>query len=106
MGLCPTQSRCRPGLAPGPITTGCNCFARCWLSAFFSNTTVTEYGSRRKAGTTVVEAALLRRDLPWRGRRVDQVGGKLGVAHLSVVHRFLLHGAVAADAVGQRKDFD
>ena len=49
---------------------------------------------------------LLRRDLPRRGRRVDEVGGELGVARFGVVHRFLLHRAIAADAVRQRQDFD
>ena len=52
------------------------------------------------------QSALLRRDLPRRGRRVDEVGGELRVARLGVLHRLLLHRAVAADAVGQRQQFD
>src|SRR5262245_55611521 len=49
---------------------------------------------------------LLRCDLPWRGRRGGEIGGELGVARLGVFHRLFLHGAVAADAVGQREQFD
>src|ERR1700712_1866791 len=45
---------------------------------------------------------LLRRDLARRRRRVDEVGGELGVADLGVLHRLLLHRAVATDAVRQR----
>src|SRR6266496_1994819 len=45
------------------------------------------------------EGRLLRRDLARRGRRVDEVGGELGVAGLGVLHRLLLDRAVAADAI-------
>src|SRR3954454_23199283 len=51
-------------------------------------------------------AALLRCDLAWRGRRADEVGGQLRVACLGVLHGLLLAGAVAADGVGQRENFD
>jgi hypothetical protein len=45
--------------------------------------------------------ALLRRNLPWRRRRVDEVGGQLRIARLGIRNRFLLDRAVAADSVGQ-----
>src|SRR5262245_36602252 len=44
------------------------------------------YGSRLKAGTTAKLGALLRRHLPWRRRRVGEVGGELGVAGLCLFH--------------------
>ena len=50
--------------------------------------------------------SLLRRDLPWRGRWIDEVGGQLRVARFGVLHGLLLHRAVAAHAVGQREHFD
>ena len=51
-------------------------------------------------------AALLRRDLARCGRRVDEVGGELGLSRFRVLYRLLLHRAVAADAVGQRENFN
>ena len=50
--------------------------------------------------------ALLRRDLPRCGWRVDEVGGELRVARFCILHRLLLDRPVAADAVGQRQDLD
>jgi hypothetical protein len=38
------------------------------------------------AGWINVEAHSLRRDLPWRGRRIDEVLGELLVAGLGVLH--------------------
>src|SRR5262245_36924037 len=51
-------------------------------------------------------AALLRRHLARRRWRIDEVGRELLVARAGVLHRLLLHRAVAADAVGQRKQLD
>ena len=46
-------------------------------------------------------SVLLRRQLPRRRRRVDEIGGQLRVARFRIRYRFLLHRAVTADAVGQ-----
>ena len=51
--------------------------------------------------STLQQFALLRRDLPWRRWRVDEVGGELRVARFRIRDRLLLDRAVAADAVGQ-----
>src|SRR4029079_5817399 len=48
---------------------------------------------------------LFRRDLPWCGRRTDEVGGELRVARPGILHRLFLHRAVAADAIRQRENF-
>src|SRR5438132_1641397 len=48
---------------------------------------------------------LLRSELPWCRWRAGEIGGKLRVARLCVLHRLLLHRAVAADTVGQRQEF-
>jgi hypothetical protein len=45
-------------------------------------------GSLRSPGLRI----LLRRDLPRRGRRVDEVGGELRVARLGIRDRLLLSG--------------
>ena len=63
-------------------------------------------GASAPLPATQLWCALLRRDLPRRGRRVDEIGGELRVARFGVLHRLLLHRAVAADAVGQRQDLD
>src|SRR6478735_9157540 len=45
---------------------------------------------RAFAHPTRLQSLLLRRDLPWRGRRADEIGGELGVAGLGVRDRLLL----------------
>ncbi len=59
------------------------------------------FETREDALLTMRDEDLLRRDLPWRRRRIDQVGGQLLVARFGIRNRLLLHRAVAADAVGQ-----
>src|ERR1043166_2756396 len=44
--------------------------------------------------------------LPRRRRRVGEIGSQLRVAGLGVLHCLLFDRAVAADAVGQRENFD
>src|ERR1700729_3852531 len=55
---------------------------------------------------TAATAALLRRDLTWRGRRVGKVGDELAVAGMGVAGRLFLDRAIAADAIRQRQQFD
>src|ERR1700686_457994 len=49
---------------------------------------------------------LLRRDLPWRRRRVDEIGGQLRVSRFGILDRLLLYRPVAPDAIGQRQQLD
>src|SRR5262249_54612945 len=52
------------------------------------------------------EAALLRRELPWRWRRAGEIGDQLGVAFPDLGGGLLLHRTVAADAIRQRQQFE
>ena len=50
------------------------------------------FETRENALLTMRDEALLRRDLPWRGRRVDEVGGELRVARFGVRTAFSFTG--------------
>ena len=60
----------------------------------------------REGTVDAFDCALLRRHLPWSRRRTGEVGCEFGVARFRFVCRPLLHRAVAADAIGQREEFD
>src|SRR5436189_93400 len=63
-------------------------------------------GPGSRPGRRCCKSYLLRRQLPWCGRRVDEIGGELRVARLGVLHRLLLDRAVATDAIRQRQYLD
>src|SRR5260370_35567164 len=44
------------------------------------------------------ETALFGRNLPWRRRRVDEIGGQLRISRLRILHRVPLNRPVAADS--------
>jgi hypothetical protein len=105
-GLVPGCRFAHPGYAcspssrrkPGPITTGFSDFAKLDLQ-LSQNLDWWLWVPAQGRDDDCRESALFRRDLPRRRRRTHEIGGQLRVARFRVLHGFLLHRSVAADAI-------